>query len=152
MMKNIKDYKIYLIFVGGLLVIVLGFKIIELIRDTGLVENKDKEIGELKTVKETYKQENKDLYKKIKLIKETKKIDDKIISKTIITEKKIEKHFNKIKQNTKHKIKRIKKISKTVPKNISAPKIVVNRYIYREAGKVIINDIWNAYYSVKDVK
>ena len=150
--KNVKNIKLYLILAALIVVSILGFKIIDLIRDTGLVKNKDEKIGELKVVKESYKEQNKDLNRKIELLKKVEKKNDKIIKTTIVKEKKITKHFNKIKKKINKEIEHVKVVSKTVPKNINKPKIVVNPYIYRESGKVMINNIWDAYNDLKDKK
>ena len=150
--KSIKNIKLYLILVALIVVSILGFKIIDLIRDTGLVKNKDEKIGELKIVKESYKEQNKDLYKKIELLKKIEKKNDKVIKTTITKEKEIIKHYDKIKKKVNKEIKQVKIVSKTVPKNINKPKIVVNPYVYRESGKVMINNIWDAYNDLKDKK
>jgi len=152
MLSYFKNIKFYLILVALIVASILGFKIIDLIRDTGLVKNKDEEIGELKVVKEKYKEQNKDLYKKIELLKKIEDENDKIIKTTITKDKEIIKHYDRIKKKVNKEIKQVKTMSKTVPKNINEPKIVINPYIYRESGKIMIDNIWNAYNDLKDKK
>ena len=150
MLSKIKNNKLYLILGGVILLFILGNKVIDLIRDTGIVENKDKKIGELSVIKETYKKENNDLTHKIEIIKETKKVDDKIIINTIKENKKVTKHYNKVKRKLHKKIEIIKKTK--IAKNINDEPVVVNKYIYDKTGEVMINQIWSVYDSVKDKK
>ena len=150
--KTIKNIKLYLILIALIMVSILGFKIINLIKDTGLVKNKDEKIGELKVVKESYKEQNKDLYKKIQMLKNVEKKNDKIIKITITRNRKINKQYNKIKEKINKEIEQVKVVSKTIPKNINKPKIVVNPYVYRASGKIMINSIWDAYNDLKDKK
>jgi len=152
MFKNIKNIRTVLIVLGVIAVSILGIKIINLIRDTGLVENKDKKIGELKVIKDVYKKENEDLNKKIKIINKIKKKDTETTIKIIKKDKSITKKFNKIKKHIHKTIEKTKEIAKTTPKNISEPTIKVNPFVYREAGKTMINSIWEAYGDVKDNK
>jgi seryl-tRNA synthetase len=154
--KNIKDIfnnsKTILTTIAIILAVILGFKIIDLIKDSGLVVNKDETLGKLKVLNQTYENVNQDLSNTIKSIKETNKINDAIISDLIDNDKNSTEKNKKVKKKIDKKIKHIKTISKTIPKNINNPKIQVNSYAYRESGKVMIESIWNVYNNVKDSK
>lgn len=155
-LKTINNLKLIGIIIGSIAVIVLGFKIIELIRDTGIVENKDKKIGQLTVIKSQLDKSNEDLRKQVVEVQKTKERDIKIIVKTIKKEKQVDNNYTAVKKKIIKKIKYVKQVIKTRPKNINAkPKdkvIVVDKTEHREVGKVLITNIWDTYNMTKDVK
>jgi len=150
--RSINNFKYVLIGFGLILISLVGFKVIELIRDTGIVENKDRTIGQLKIIKQTQENANKDLQKKIIEIKKTNEKNIKAIVRTNKKDKEVTVKYKKIKKNIVKKIAQVKKKAKRIPKNISVKPIKVDPYIYKESGKVIINGIWDTYKDIKDNK
>ena len=150
--KNIKSIKTIIVSIAVITGIIAFIKVINLIENSGWLENKDRELGQLEAIRKSYASENKDLSETLTIVKKMDKLNDEAINNIINKEKGTEKKFNSIEKNTIEKLKYVKKISKTMPKDINNPYIKVNTYLYRESGKVLINNIYKAYKDVKDTK
>ena len=154
--KTVNNVKLIAIGIGGIAVIILGFKIIELIRDTGLVENKDKKIGQLVVIKKQLVHSNEDLRKQVKEIQKTEDRNIKTIIKVVKKNKQIDNNYTNIKKEIKKKIKYTKHVLKTRPKNINVKPndedIEVNKIEHKEIGKILINNIWDTYNITKETK
>ena len=154
--KAINNLKLIVFAVVGIMVLILGFKIIGLIEDSSLFGNKDKKIGQLTIIKKELAHSNSDLKKQVIEIQKTKERDIKIIVKTVKKDKQIDKNYTDIKKRIQKKIAYTKHILKTRPKNINVkPKneiIKINKVEHKEVGKILINNIWDTYNMTKDTK